>query len=140
MSPQTTMSLLSGLEFSLWAAFGFLFWTRKQHRQFPAMGFYLALHMAAMPVLLILFYGQARHWFNDYCFAFYFYTYWAVYIASAVLLFFVCVEVFRSALSAFSGLQRLGTVAFRWAAGRTVACPLPNCCYPPYVLPSGAGR
>jgi hypothetical protein len=33
-----------------------------------------------------------------------------------VLLFFVCIEVFRSALSAFSGLQRLGTVAFRWAA------------------------
>jgi hypothetical protein len=39
-----------------------------------------------------------------------------VYIASAVLLFFVCIEVFRSALSAFSGLQRLGTVVFRWAA------------------------
>ena len=46
----------------------------------------------------------------------YFYFYWAVYIASAVLLFFVCIEVFRSALSAFSGLQRLGTVVFRWAA------------------------
>ena len=49
-------------------------------------------------------------------FLFYFYAYWAVYIASAIALFFVCMEVFRSALSAFSGLMRLGTVVFRWAA------------------------
>ena len=47
--------------------------------------------------------------------AFYFYVYWAVYIASAVLLFFVCIEVFRSALSAFPGLLKFGIVIFRWA-------------------------
>jgi hypothetical protein len=46
----------------------------------------------------------------------YFFAYWTVYIASAVLLFFVCQEVFRSALSAFSGLQRVGTIVFRWVA------------------------
>jgi hypothetical protein len=39
-----------------------------------------------------------------------------VYIASAATLFFVCIEVFRSALSAFPGLQRLGTMVFRWIA------------------------
>jgi len=116
MSSQTAMSLMSVVEFALWALFGFFFWTRKLHRRFPAMGVYLGLHLAAMPFLLFLFYAQARHWFNDYAFDMYFYVYWAVYIASAVLLFFVCIEVFRSALSAFSGLQRLGTVAFRWAA------------------------
>jgi hypothetical protein len=107
---------MSVVEFALWALFGFLFWTRKLHRRFPAMGVYLALHLVAMPFLLFLFYAQARHWFNDYAFDMYFYVYWTVYIASAVLLFFVCIEVFRSALSAFSGLQKLGTVAFRWAA------------------------
>jgi hypothetical protein len=41
-----------------------------------------------------------------------------------VLLFFVCIEVFRSALSAFSGLQRLGTVVFRWAALASVIVSL----------------
>jgi hypothetical protein len=110
------MSLLSVAEFALWAAFGFLFWTRDLHRRFPAMGAYLALRVASMPVLLFFFYGQTRHWFNDYSFSWYFYIYYAVYIASSVLLFFVCIEVFRSALSAFSGLQRLGTMAFRWIA------------------------
>ena len=43
-------------------------------------------------------------------------AYWAVYIASAITLFFICVEVFRSVLSSFTGLMRLGTVVFRWAA------------------------
>jgi hypothetical protein len=103
-------------EFALWAAFGFLFWTRNLHRRFPAMGVYLALRVVSMPVFLVFFYGQTRQWFNGHSFNMYFYFYWAVYIASAVLLIFVCIEVFRSALSAFSGLQRLGTVVFRWAA------------------------
>jgi hypothetical protein len=103
-------------EFALWAAFGFLFWTRNLHRRFPAMGVYLALRVASMPVFLVFFYGQERHWFNGNSFRFFFYTYYTVYIASSVMLFFVCIEVFRSALSAFSGLQRLGTMAFRWIA------------------------
>jgi hypothetical protein len=116
MSPQTAMTVMSVAEFAIWAFLGFLFWTKGLHRRFPAMGVYLALRVASMPVLLFFFYGQARHWFNDYAFMMYFYSYWTVYITSAVLLFFVCIEVFRSALSAFSGLQRLGTVAFRWIA------------------------
>jgi hypothetical protein len=110
------MSWMVVVESALWIAFGFLFWAKRLQRRFPAMGIYLALHVASMPVFLLLLRGQAKHWFNDYCFDFYFYTYWLVYIASAVLLFFICIEVFRSALAAFSGLQRLGTVAFRWAA------------------------
>jgi hypothetical protein len=103
-------------EFALWAAFGYLFWTRDLHRRFPAMGIYLALRVVSMPVLLVFFYGQTRHWFNGSSFSLYYYAYWIVYLASTVTLFFVCIEVFRSALSAFSGLQRLGTMVFRWIA------------------------
>jgi len=124
MSSQTAMSLLMVAEFALWAAFGFLFWTRNLHRRFPAMGVYLALRVVSMPVFLIFFYGQTQQWFNGHSSNMYFYFYWAVYIASAVLLFFVCIEVFRSALSAFSGLQRLGTVVFRWAALASVIVSL----------------
>lgn len=110
------MCLMAVVEFVLWATICFLFWTRKLPQRFPAMGMYLALRVAAMPVLLFFFFGQLRHWFNDYSFNMYFYSYWAVYVASAVLLYFICIEVFRSALSAFSGIQRLGIIAFRWAA------------------------
>jgi len=116
MSSQTAMSLMSVAEFGLWVVLGFLFWSKNLHRRFPAMGIYLVLRLVSMPVLMVLFQGQAQHWFNDYAYAGYFFTYWAVYIASAALLYFVCQEIFRDALSAFTGLQRLGTIVFRWVA------------------------
>ena len=115
MPSQTAMSLMSVAEFALWAVLGFLFWSKKLHRRFPAMGAYLALRIASMPPLVFFFYGQSRHWFNNLCFPIYFYLYYTVFIASAVLLFFICMEVFRSALSAFPGLMRFGIVIFRWA-------------------------
>ncbi|MGA3160531.1 MAG: hypothetical protein ABSC77_04885 [Terracidiphilus sp.] len=115
MSPQTAMSLMSVAEFALWAVLGFLFWTKKLHRRFPAMGAYLALRVASMPPLLFLLYGQSQHWFHGLCALIYFYGFFGVYIASAILLFFVCMEVFRSALSAFPGLMKFGIMIFRWA-------------------------
>jgi len=124
MSSPTLMSLLCVAEFALWIALGFLFWKKKLHGRFPAMGWYLALRVASAPVLLVLILGQARHWFADFCSSLYFDLYWAVYIASALLLFFICIEVFRTALSSFSGLQRLGTLAFRWVAAASVILSL----------------
>lgn len=121
MSSQTAMSLMCVAEFALWALLGFLFWTRKLRPRFPAVGAYLALRVASMPALLFLLYGQSRQWYHE---SVYFYGYWSVYIASAVLIFFICIEVFRSALSSFSGLMKLGTVAFRWVALASVIVSL----------------
>jgi hypothetical protein len=116
MPLNTAMSLMSVAEFLLWALLGFLFWTKGLHRRFPAMNIYLVLRVGSMPILLGLLFIQAQPWVRqDIFFPAYFYAYWAVYIASAVSLFFICLEVFRSALSNFSGLMRLGTVVFRWA-------------------------
>ncbi len=123
------MAVMSVAEFLLWAIIGFIFWKKKLQRRFPAMSIYLALHVGSMPVLLLLLYGQAQHWFNDYCFVFYFFAYWTVYIASAILLFFVTVEVFRSALSAFPGLMKFGVVVFRWAAVVSVIVSLATISY-----------
>jgi hypothetical protein len=109
------MSLMSAAEFLLWAVLGFLFWKKGFHRRFPAMSTYLALRVGSMPMLVGLLYVQAQPWGSKY-FPLYFYAYWAVYIASAIILFYICMEVFRSVLVAFSGLIRLGTVVFRWAA------------------------
>ena len=105
---------MSMVEFLLWALLAFLFWKKGLHRRFPSMGVYLGLHVVSMPYLLAVLYVQAQPWGRHY-FAVYFFSYWAVYIASAALLFFVCVEVFRSALSAFPGLMKIGIVIFRWA-------------------------
>jgi hypothetical protein len=108
------MSMMGAVEFLLSAVLGFLFWKKKLQRRFPAMGIYLALRVASMPVLLLLFSGdsiiRSQMWLISY-----FYAYWAVYLASAALLFLVCIEVFKSALSAFTGLMKLGILIFRWA-------------------------
>lgn len=108
------MSVLSSAEFLLWAGLGFLFWKKGLGTRFPAMAGYLALHVIATPFLLLLLYLQTLPSGNRY-FVPYFISYYLVYIASSVFLFFICIEVFRSALSAFPGLMKIGIVIFRWA-------------------------
>jgi len=109
------MAVMSGAEFLLWASLAFLFWRKGLQKRFPAMSSYLGLRLFSMPILLGSLFMQSRPG-GDWFYPVYFFGYYAVYIASAVLLFFVCLEVFRSALSAFSGLVRFGIVIFRWAA------------------------
>lgn len=114
MTSQFAMSALSAIEFSLWAFVGLLFWKRKLYRRFPYMGAYLGLRLASMPMLLAA-YNLYQHPWGRSLYSVYFYGYWAVYLASALLLLLVCVEVFRSALSALPGLMKIGIVVFRWA-------------------------
>ena len=113
------MSLLSVAEFALWSVLAFLFWKKKLSRRFPAMAAYLALRVISTPALLVVLWIYSQPWGRNY-YVVYFFGYWAVYIASAVLLFFICTEVFRSALSSFSGLMRFGIVIFRWAVFASV--------------------
>ena len=105
---------MGGSEFALTTVLCLLFWKKKLHRRFPAMGSYLALRVASAPILFTLLALYERQG-GQKLFVSYFFTYWAVYIASAVLLFFICMEVFRSALASFPGLMKFGIVIFRWA-------------------------
>jgi hypothetical protein len=120
MSSQQAMTIMSAAEFLLSAALGFVFWKKRLHLRFPAMGAYLLLRVASAPILSLLLLGKfgqlsASPQVIRHCAQVYFFTYWLVYIASAVLLYFICMEVFRSALSALPGLLKFGAVIFRWA-------------------------
>jgi len=110
---------MSLAEFAVWAALAFLFWRKKLSRRFPATGAYLALRVASEPVQFLLLSGSPIHFPSSQMLIADFVIFWGVYAAGAVLLFFVCMEILRSALSAFSGLKNLGLMIFRWAA---VAC------------------
>lgn len=105
---------MSLAEFALWAVIAFLFWKKKLYRRFPAMGAYLGLRLVSMPFMLVVLYIYSQPWGQSY-FLVYFSSYWTVYLASAALLFFVCMEVFKSALIGFPGLMKIGVVIFRWA-------------------------
>ena len=111
------MSVMLAIEFLLWAVAGFTFWKKGYHRSFPAMSKYLALRVGSMPILLTILYFLDQPWAPRHIVGpMYFYTYWIVYGASAVLLFFVCLEVFGAVLASLSGLKMLGRVTFRWVA------------------------
>jgi hypothetical protein len=114
MSSNVAMSVMGAIEFLLVAVLAFLFWRRKLQRRFPAMGAYLALRVVSAPVLaLLLFEYQRNHTPMQY--QAYFFVSWSVYIASAVMLFFINIEIFRAALSSFPGLMKFGIIIFRWA-------------------------
>jgi hypothetical protein len=120
MSSQLAMTAMTVVELLLIAVIALVFWRRGLHRRYPAMWSYLALRLVSAPVSSLLLLGQsgrivATADFMRLCAQVYFFTYWAVYLASAVLLYFICLEIFRSALSAVPGLLKFGTVIFRWA-------------------------
>ncbi len=108
---------MNAVEFVLWSALALLFWSKGLHRRFKAMSYYLALHAISTPLLVLVLHAESQPWGREYhSGAVYYFGFFATYIASAVLLYFVCIEVFRSALSAFPGITNLAIVIFRWAA------------------------
>lgn len=111
-----SMMAFSAAESLLWVLFAVFFWRSGRHARFPVLSKYLTVQAISNPVLSLLLYGQAQHWFNDYCFLVYYCTFWIVYFTSTVLMLFVTQEIFCRALDGFSGLSRLGLIAFRWAA------------------------
>jgi cyanate lyase len=106
---------LVGVETLLTITLGYLFWKRQLHRTFRMMGRYLALQACTAPIFLLFFEECERTHAMFWC-AGYFLLSWAIYVANAIFLYFICIEVFRHALAAFPGLSRLGIVIFRWAA------------------------
>jgi len=115
MSSQSAMQVMSAVEFLLSAVLASLFWKKGLHRRFPAMGAYLAMRVAFNPIQTVLLIVRQSRPLERNPFMAYFLVYWAVYIASAVLIYFVCLEVFRSALASLPGLLKFGLVIFRWA-------------------------
>lgn len=119
MPLNTAMWSMTGAEFLLWVTLAILFWRKELQRRFRAMGYYLALRAVAMPILLLLLYELAHAGSRGrYAFLYRIYSvdFYVTYLAAALLLFFICVEVFRAALAPFPGVAKLAIVIFRLAA------------------------
>jgi hypothetical protein len=130
MPSNSAMTAMSVVEILLWAVLAFLFWKKGFQRRFHATAAYLTLRAVSGPLLLITLalkstpFGEEHH-----LGAAYFMGYFANYILGAVLLFFICIEVFRSALAAFPGISKLAIVIFRWAAVVSVIVSLTSISY-----------
>lgn len=126
----SAMSAMNAAELVLWAALAILFRSKGLHRRFPAMSIYLGLRAISTPILVLLLREWSQPWGRDFHLGqIYYFDFFATYIASAVLLFLICIEVFRSALAAFPGIAKLTIVIFRWAAAVSVIVSLTSISY-----------
>jgi hypothetical protein len=131
------MLTMSAAESVLWAALALLFWGKGLHRRFQAMSYYLTLRAISTPLLVLLLEVESQPWgrvfrvgqIDVHTGEIYSFAFFATYFASTVLLFFICIEVFRSALSAFPGISKLAVVIFRWAAVVSVIVSLTSISY-----------
>jgi hypothetical protein len=124
------MSAMNVAEIALWAALAILFWSKGLHRRFHAMSYYLALRAISSPILMIALREESQPWGRQFhAGQIYYVGFFATYLASAVLLFFICIEVFQAALSAFPGITKLAIVIFRWAAVVSVIVSLSSISY-----------
>jgi hypothetical protein len=119
-------------EFLLWGVLAYIFWSKGLHHRFRAMGYYLTLRAISAPLLVLVLYEESQPWGQARRIILgkiYYFGFFATYLATAVLLFFICVEVFRSALAAFPGITKLAIVIFRWAAVVSVIVSLSSISY-----------
>lgn len=123
---------MNAAEFLLWAALALIFWNKGLQRRFPAMGYYLALRAISTPVLFLMLRAESQEWGHVRQAAFakiYSFGFFGTYLAAVVLLFFICIEIFRAALAAFPGITKLAIVIFRWAAVVSVIVSLSSISY-----------
>jgi hypothetical protein len=132
MSLNFAMSAMNASEFLLWAVLAYFFWSKGLHRRFPAMGCYLTLRAVSTPILMLVLHEESQPWGQASQIILgkiYYFGFFATYLAAVVLLFFICIEVFRSALAAFPGITKLAIVIFRWAAVVSVIVSLSSISY-----------
>src|ERR1700691_5966580 len=89
----------------------------REQKRFPALFAYVALRLGSSVVLHFLL--QIHRFVsidNATAYALYFYTYWASYVAGALVVFLVIQELFQFSMDPFPGLKWLGTISFRWVA------------------------
>jgi hypothetical protein len=89
----------------------------KERRRFPALLTYFVLRLTSFVALACVLHVRViAHVATKTVYTWYFYTYWVLYMAGAIAVFFVILELFNFALEPLPGLKRLGSIAFRWVA------------------------
>jgi hypothetical protein len=129
---------MSVVESMLWIALAILFRMKGMHRRFGTMAAYVTLRAVADPLLIGLLslnhlaWGRAHH-----VAAVYFYGYFAIRLAGAILLYCVCMEVLRSALAPIPGILKFSMAIFRWIAVISAIASLSSFTYYAYTHHGG---
>ena len=95
---------------------------RREVRNYLYLTIFLAVRLAsdtALGTAMVL--GRRHHEVRNAFYSTYFYVYWISYAAEACVLLLAVYGMYSLAMSPLRGLQRLGTLVFRWAAAISLA-------------------
>jgi hypothetical protein len=99
---------------------------RKQWSDYWALGSFLAVRSLSGIVLLSLLHFAPRIIGARPAYRAYFYTYWISLALESVVALLIVYGLFRLAMAPLKGLQTLGMLVFKWAAGISVVVALGN--------------
>ncbi len=94
---------------------------RRQLRKFRFLALLLAVRLLTLAICLPLLELANKLISAQTFYTFYFPVYWTSYAIEAVLGLFVIYEIYQLAMAPLRGLQALGMLMFRWAAGIAIA-------------------
>ena len=126
MTSISLLSLLGYLETTLCVVALCVLIARKQWRDYAALGSFLAVRAVSNGTLTCLHYAWGHSLSHQAVYNLYFYVYWISFAVEAVLALIIVYSVFRLAMAPLKGLQTLGMLVFKWAAGISVAVALGN--------------
>ena len=122
MGSQVAINLISWTECIICAAALVMILARGQFRMYLNLSLFLTVRLSssvALGVLLMRMQGSEAA--KKIFYPFYFYVYWTSYACEAVLLLLTVYGIYRVAMAPLVGLQKLGTLVFRWAAAISMA-------------------
>lgn len=124
MTSASLIGLLGYVEIGLCAVALYFLISRKQWKDYWALGSFLALRAGSSTLMMGLEHFAGRGLSRQVAYNLYFYSYWMSFAMESVLALLIVYGVFRLAMEPLKGLQTLGMLVFKWAAGISVAVAL----------------
>lgn len=117
------LTLLGQLEISLCVAAVVAILIKKQWADYWSLGSFLTVRIVSSTFLAcVMRFGEPLGARAAY--ELYFYVYWTSFAAESILALLIVYSIFRLAMAPLKGLQTLGMLVFKWAAGISVAVAL----------------
>ncbi len=111
------------------ATLGLLLW-RKEIPRYRFLTAFLSTRLLSSAVLYQFLHFSASRMTVQLAYRMYFYIYWFSFAVEAILSIGIVYELYKRAMAPLPGLQRLGMLMFRWAAGIAGAVAFGMACSP----------
>lgn len=118
------LTLLTYLEPSACALCFLLLFLRKSAKKFLFLACFLTIRLSSTVVCMIIARFASTLIERHIAYKLLFYVYWSSFAVESMLSLLLIYSIFRIAMAPLKGLQRLGTLVFRWAGAISVALAL----------------